>query len=235
VLACGAASGGAAVDWNRREPGSLARHPFKVLPQQTDFPFAAFVWCTGGESAALQVQEHLLVLGGAAAFCPALPWETLPAEGAPQREKARRTLGLLTTGEPPGAPRGRLLRVKELQAWTQGRPDFDAETLRLYKAWLESDPDEPAAFALSQRIGRSPDESCKRLRIVDVAFGDDRRHRNEEVEDHAEIVRSQTMRLSVMLASPADLEPLRRYLCEAGCEVAVLPFGSMDPRLRVCY
>jgi len=41
-----------------------------------------------------------------------------------------------------------------------------------------------------------------------------------------------TFRVSVMFATPADFAPLGRYLCEAGCEVAVLPYGRLDPRLR---
>jgi hypothetical protein len=44
-----------------------------------------------------------------------------------------------------------------------------------------------------------------------------------------------TVRLSVSLASPADFAPLRRYLCEVGCQVDVLPYGSLDPRLRACF
>jgi hypothetical protein len=42
-------------------------------------------------------------------------------------------------------------------------------------------------------------------------------------------------RLSVLMASPAAFAPLRRYLCDAGCQVEVLPYGSMDPRLHRCF
>jgi hypothetical protein len=43
----------------------------------------------------------------------------------------------------------------------------------------------------------------------------------------------QRLRLGVVMSAPADFAVLRRFLCEAGCEVAALPYGSMDPRLRM--
>ena len=101
---------------------------------------------------------------------------------------------------------------------------------------------------LAERIGRSAHDSCKRLRLVNVSLEHDSADEQDEGpgDDDPDDVdggagrppaepRVRTARLSVLLASPDDFAPLRRYLCEAGCQVDVLPYGSMDPRLRACF
>jgi hypothetical protein len=37
------------------------------------------------------------------------------------------------------------------------------------------------------------------------------------------------------MSAPTDIAAIPNYLCGAGCEVAVMPDGSMDPRLRICF
>jgi hypothetical protein len=224
-LACSASAAVAHIDWSP-EPHSLARNPFKLV-SKPDFPHAAFVWCTGGQRSASQILKDLMPIGGAAEFCPALPWETLPDDGAPQREAARWTLNLLTLGGWRETPPDRVARVERIQSQFGEKDRFDGETLRLYKTWLQDPHNADAAFALSRRIGRSPGESCKHLRIWNIHT-----EKSEVRSDQGDEV--VTTRLSVELASPADLAPLHRYLCDAGCGVAVLPYGSMDPRLRMC-
>jgi hypothetical protein len=101
---------------------------------------------------------------------------------------------------------------------------------------------------LAERIGRSSSESCKRLTISQNVYlaGDDAADVDQDDDDSSDAVggpavpppaepSARTARISVLLADPADFAPLGRYLCEAGCQVDVLPYGSIDPRLNWCY
>jgi hypothetical protein len=241
-VACGA--GAAGVDWRHPDPGSLTRSPFKLF-SRGPYPYAAFVWCAGPEASAV-VQNELTPLASADGLCPALPWES--AAETEVREKARWTLMVVApAGYPMTRERG-LERVAYVEERLGRQSKFDAETLRLYRAMLDEPAEGDAHRRLSERIGRSPTESCQRLRVLrtgleverplDQTSDDGARDDEDDEPDEADGSRPngvRSARLSVLLASPDDLEPLRRHLCALGCEVSVLPYGSMDPRLRRCY
>jgi hypothetical protein len=241
-VACGAAP--ADIDWRHPDPGSLTRNPFKLL-SRSEYPYAAFVWCAGEARVAGDVMEPIREIAAADGYCPALPWEP---GGGEAREKARWTLHVL--GVDGRMSRERLLRrldalPKELRA----NQEFDAETERLYRASIVGGPDSAAHRELAERLGRSPTDSCKAIRILRTtgeretvatatrgADPDDADERDDDADDEDESAPARySTRIAVLLASPADFDPLRRYLCDAGCEVDALPYGSMDPRLRWCH
>ena len=134
---------------------------------------------------------------------------------------------------------------------------FDGETLRLYRAVLEHDSREDDKRALSQRLGRSPTASCERFRILSVARNVDRPDDEADNDDDAEEgvdggatdggpdgrdvatrptpASTASTRVSAVMSTPNEIAALRKYLCDVGCEVAVMPYGSMDPRLRICF
>ena len=70
---------------------SVTRNPFS-LKRPTDYPFAAFVWCEGKNPAIAELVPRLWEVRAAYELCPALPWESPPAETSTQREHARWTL-----------------------------------------------------------------------------------------------------------------------------------------------
>ena len=243
TLACSAPQGTEDIDWDKRDPDSVTRNPFK-LTSYTQYPHAAFVWCTGEPAAIFGVTERLWEATAAAGLCPALPWEFLPPEKRAERDSARWTMKAITVAG-PGLPREeRIAYIDRVKSRAIHSPKYDPETVRLYRASLEGEAADDTRRRLADRIGPSVSESCTRLRIGSVHIesddaddaeagpvsGADRGGPSTTAGD--EIL---TARLTVMLASPGDFAPLRRYLCAAGCQVAVLPYGSLDSRLFACF
>ena len=169
-----------------------------------------------------------------------MPWEFLPPEKRAERDSARWTLKAITVAG-PGVPREeRIAYIDRVSARAIHSAAYDPETVRLYRASLEGEAAGDARRRLADRIGPSVSESCKRLRIGSVHIESDDADDPEDgptggAPSTTEGDESLTARLSVVLASPGDFAPLRRYLCDAGCEVAVLPYGSLDSRLFVCF
>jgi Zn-dependent protease len=255
-LACDAPATSNDIDWTRRDRKSIARNPLKLYAP-ADYPYAAFLWCTGRTPAIDELVLRFREVRATADFCPALPWEPLPPETRTAREAARKTLGLIALGE-RSSKAVRLAYLDMVTSHDTPRTKLDEETIRLYKASLDEGSDGDAHRRLRQRIGPSPGESCKHLRFINVAThfgGGDASETDDDTSEDGDAgiadaddggptgvsaaphdeARVPTTRLSVLLASPADLAPLRRALCDAGCQVDVLPAGSTDPRLRVCF
>jgi Zn-dependent protease len=245
-VACDGAAAGDGIDWNRVDGDSMTRNPFS-LKRQADYPLAAFVWCEGKNPAIAEVLQRLWEVRAANELCPALPWESLPADTSTRREHARWTLSGISLGAERASRAVLLAHVDRMVAPLARSPKYDPETTRLYKASLDDRSDYGPRHQLAERIGRSAGESCKRLGLVNVYLEDDGADEpDEDSDEDADHVdggavappaepRVRTIRLSVQVASPGDFAPLGRYLCEAGCQVDVLPYGSMDPRLRACF
>jgi hypothetical protein len=176
-------------------------------------------------------------------LCPALPWELLPPETKVQRENARWTLNAISPARYALQDRDGFAYVDTFAKRAQLSSQYDPETVRLFTASLGTEIGSESRRLLAERVGKSPTDSCSRLRILSVTregLGNDD---NDDVEGAADAgasiipvnTRVQSTRLSVGFATPGDVVPLRRYLCEAGCQVEALPYGSMDPRLHICF
>jgi len=218
-------SGGASlagIDWTRLPRDTIKRSPFSGVSLKSEFAHGAFIWCTPEAGNDLREIRHPLHEARAAReYCTALPWEPLPDASHDLRRRARWTLEQvkwLSHLEGMKDDDGEL--AKEADE-ARSSALFDTETERLFKAHDER--------ALGERLGRSPSESCKRIAIrsTDADFDLDVGRPSKPLK---------SMRIGVAMASPDDLAPLMRYLCEAGCsKLEVQPFSPADPRLNFCF
>lgn len=224
-VACGASASSRDVDWTRVDPSSFTRNPI-TLATTFDFPVNAFIWCAGTASATYQALAALAPVKAARGYCPALPWEALPAEGEEARTRARWTMAMLDRSSVGLGSARELAYIDDTIARLAKRSDFDVETARLYRAARA--PGATDDHALAERLGPSPSRSCERFQIGGItieSIGEDDPGQPGQV----------TLKMSVGMATADELEPLRRYLCAAGCAVSVLPYGGADPRLHRCF
>jgi Zn-dependent protease len=206
------------------EPTAVAWQP--GAPRAgTTFRFGALVTCRGGRGA--DAFERMNTAQHAAPFCTSLPWE----ESAPPDEttrQARRTLArILPAGPHEGAEREserQFLNFVVEHEGEEGR--LDPETIRLTRAFLEPNQasSAEAQSLLAARLGRSPDQSCRKLQIVQTAF---------DVEAGT-AGGAPAARYGVAFETPEDFAPLASYLCAQGCELRVAPVAPNDPVLSSC-
>jgi Zn-dependent protease len=233
-VACGGAE--PALDWEHLPAGTKQRNPFKLVsgPSYSRYPTAAFVWCTGPQRVAGPVAGQLKDVEVASAFCPAPPWEAMPAQTKQQRDLARDTYTGLERADDDGEPiETRRELIKKFVDDADEHEALDAEMVRLYGAWIEQPRAEDVRRQLSERLGRSPTQSCDRVRVVGVTRANNGTWVKADNEAGGDLV-GVSIRFSLLMSSPAELAPVRQYLCAAGCEVDVLPYGASDPRLRYC-
>ena len=240
TLACNPA-GAYTVDWSRPDPRSMTRNPFKLLARNA-YPFGGFVWCTGETGKVSELTERLREVRSADGFCPALPWEPLPPGTKTTRDNARWTMQVLTAGGAVRKGSRALARLDHLPDGVRRQKGFDPETLRLYRSSVDGTSAD-AGRLLAERLGRSPTESCQRLQILSAQEEDETSSGADEDDGHADdghepsksAMGTARTRISVVMTTPAEFAQLASYLCEAGCQIAALPYGSMDPRLRMCF
>ena len=181
----------------------------------------AFVWCVSAAGAA-EVADALVEAQRGARYCQALPWERSTAGSEDVRRKARWTMGRLREASDDRNELAAFdLRVADARAF----PLFDAETARLLReiAVQGANPEMSSFEALADRLGRSPDRSCDRLRIRNV--------RQPGVR-HAP---KGAVSFSITMRDREAFSPLGTYLCQAGCTLSVLPAASGDRRTRYCW
>jgi Zn-dependent protease len=244
-LSCAASASVSELDWSHPTSGSIKRNPFKLV-SRNEYPTGAFVWCTRRSDAApTEALANLRATISMNAFCTALPWESDAGSLTTERRNARWTLSVLSLG---GIERRWRQLDERLDAIPEGirkQPRFDQETVRLLRA-AAGEWDSPPGRVLAERLGRSPTESCKRFKVLSVSEdveappGEDEEEKEDgagekDVPAPATAPRDVVARIGVITKSPDDLAPLTSYLCQAGCDVQITPFGSMDPRLRVCF
>jgi hypothetical protein len=132
-------------------------------------------------------------------------------------------------------------RIEHIDRWVareHGDSHFDSETARLYRHYLETNADARSSPLLSSRLGRSLTNSCTRIRILGASI-DDREPEDDAGEPAGDgrppkRASLMTIKMSVAMATTADFAPLGRRLCQAGCAIDLLPYGSFDPRIQQC-
>lgn len=222
------------------DPGNPAR-----------FPLAAFVWCHAADTAnktsdrLRSLERELTEASAGAAYCAAFPWEELPPESDASvgaRARARRTLSQLPSARYFHGERAQAIfdkRVHELGA----NAELDAEIVQLLRQEVgttEARVTGEVRDKVAQRLGLSPTMTCERISISNVE--------SEGLDNETSGARPRGadmpetngpdaawVRFSVGAARPSDLDPLARYLCNAGCRITVLPSDPSDTRLRYCF